>query len=44
MSAEALVDVDHQGAIQTVLYFAEHKLGEIQSELAQRRQEARGAA
>jgi hypothetical protein len=44
MAAEALADADHQGAIQTVLYYAEHKLGEIQSELAQRRQEARGAA
>lgn len=43
MAAEAL-DADHQGAIQTVLYFAEHKLGEIKGELAQRLQTARGAA
>lgn len=44
MAAEALLDKDHQGAIQTVLYFAEHKLGEIQKELEQRLQAARGAA
>lgn len=44
MAAEALLDKDDQGAIQTVLYFAEHKLGEIQKELEQRLQAARGAA
>ena len=44
MAAEALLDKDDQGAIQTVLHFAEYKLGEIQNELALRLQATRGAA
>jgi hypothetical protein len=44
MAAEALLDSDHQGSIQTVLTYAEHKLGEIKSELALRLQAARGEA
>lgn len=44
MAAEALLDKDDQGAIQTVLDFAEYKLGEIQNELELRLQAARGAA
>ncbi|MCX5581579.1 hypothetical protein [Kaistia terrae] len=44
MAAEALLDRDHQGSIQTVLDYAEHKLGEIKGELALRLQAARGEA
>lgn len=44
MAAEALADSGHQGAIQTVLDLAEHKLGAIRGELYQRLPEAQGAA
>jgi len=44
MTAEALLDKDHQGAIQTVLHFAEYKIGEIQKELELRLKTARGEA
>jgi hypothetical protein len=44
MAAEALLDKQERDALQIVLYVAEHKLAEIQTELGQRLQPARGAA
>ena len=44
MAAEALDEPQDQEAIRIVLYVAEHKLAEIQTELEQRLQAARGAA
>jgi len=44
MAAEALLDKGERDALQIVLYVAEHKLAEIQNELALRLQPARGAA
>lgn len=44
MAASALLDKQDRDALQIVLYVAEHKLGEIQTELEHRRQAARGAA
>ena len=44
MAAEALLDKGERDALQIVLYVAEHKLAEIQDELALRLQPKRGAA
>lgn len=44
MAAEAILDKQERDALQIVLYVAEHKLGEIQTELGHRLQALRGAA
>jgi hypothetical protein len=43
MAAEAMLDKQERDAIQIVLYVAEHKLGEIQTELEHRLHSLRGA-
>jgi hypothetical protein len=44
MAAEALLDKQERDALQIVLYVAEHKLAEIQTELDHRLHSVRGAA
>jgi hypothetical protein len=44
MAAEAMLDKQERDALQIVLYVAEHKLAEIQTELERRLQAVRGAA